>query len=163
MKIFKTALLSFFLIGCSSINQNSVTETKPPLSQSKIEQRAMMIGMWYGDLPTKEGGRKQWTVVRSPDGTYKVDFLITSVDSSQQRFSETGVWGVSGNIYFSIYLGAIDQGQFYPSNRSDPSIYDAYKIITLTSSTFEYQSIDTSNRYILNKVPPSFILGQSEL
>jgi len=154
-----------FLFGCVSTENkiDSVTEVKPELSQSKIQQRNMMIGKWYGDLPTKEGGRKQWTITRSEDGSYQIDFLITKPDNSQQKFSEAGQWGVAGNIYFSIYRGAIDQGQFYPSNPNDPYNYDAYNIINLTNSVFEYQNIDSKNKYVISKVQSDFVLGESEL
>lgn len=123
----------------------------------------MMLGKWYGDLPTKEGGRKQWTIERAHDGTYRIDFLVTKSDGSTQQHSEAGHWGVAGNIYFSIYRGAIDNGQFYPSNPNDPYNYDAYNIIGLTAESFEYQNIDSKNKYTVKKVPSNFLLGESEL
>ncbi|NAW87989.1 hypothetical protein, partial [Photobacterium halotolerans] len=121
-----------------------------------------MLGKWYGDLPTKEGGRKQWTIERSTDGTYRIDFLITKNDGMTQQSSEAGHWGVAGDIYFSMYRGAIDNGQFYPSNPSDPYNYDAYNIIRLTKESFEYQNIDSGNKYTVKKVSMNFTLDDSE-
>jgi hypothetical protein len=152
-------------LGCATTEKQveAVTEAKPELPKSKVQQRNMMLGKWYGDLPTKEGGRRQWTVTRSEDGTYQIDFLITKPDNTEQRFSEAGHWGVAGNIYFSMYRGAIEQGQFYPSDPNDPYNYDAYNMINLTNSAFEYQNIDSKNKYIIKKVPLNFILGESKL
>ncbi|MBT1063512.1 hypothetical protein KJY73_07995 [Bowmanella sp. Y26] len=166
MKNLSIILVFILLAGCSVVPKNGsnlVTEAKPILPKTKVEQRTMMLGKWYGDLPTKEGGRKQWTIERSTDGTYKIDFLITKIDGTTQKFSEAGHWGVAGDIYFSMYRGAIDNGQFYPSDPSDPYNYDAYNIIGLTSDSFEYQNIDSKNKYIVKKVQSNFSLGESEL
>jgi len=35
--------------------------------------------------------------------------------------------------------------------------YDAYKIITLNSEVFEYESFSSGNRYTLIKVPDDFV------
>ncbi|GAC13685.1 hypothetical protein [Aliiglaciecola lipolytica] len=140
-----------------------VTELKPEISETKVEQRIMMLGRWYGDTPTKEGGRKQWIIDRAENGTYTIDFLVTKANKTKQQFSEKGIWGVAGNIYFSIYQGATHQGEFHPSDPSDPYNYDAYHIINITSVSFEYQNIDSQNKYMVSKVPASFVLGKSEL
>ncbi|NAW64995.1 hypothetical protein [Photobacterium halotolerans] len=165
MKNLAITLVFVSLAGCSVVpkdESNLVTEAKPGLPETKVEQRLMMLGKWYGDLPTKEGGRKQWTIERSTDGTYRIDFLITKHDGTTQQSSEAGHWGVAGDIYFSMYRGAIDNGQFYPSNPSDPYNYDAYNIIRLTKESFEYQNIDSGNKYTVKKVSTNFTLDDSE-
>lgn len=164
MKNLAVCLGLFSLVGCVSTEKlaQSVTQVKPELSEFKVEQRAMLVGKWYGDLPTKEGGRKQWVIDRADDGSYQIEFLVTKANNSQQQYSESGYWGVAGNIYFSIYRGATHKGEFYPSDPSDPYNYDAYSIINLTSSSFEYQNLDSKNNYVVNKVSTSFVLGDGD-
>lgn len=58
--------------GCTTtrLANETVDFEKPGLSKSQEETWALMLGKWYGDQPTKDGGRKQWVVERLADGKY---------------------------------------------------------------------------------------------
>ncbi|MDX3775656.1 hypothetical protein QE250_16175 [Chromatiaceae bacterium AAb-1] len=164
----KAIILIVFLclLGCvssSKVAQHPVTELKPELGIDKLERRNLMLGKWYGDMPTEEGGRRQWVIHRANDGTYRIDFNIRRADGSEYELTEVGHWGIAGDVYFSIYRGVIENEQFLPSDSSDAYNYNAYQIIKLSHNIFEYQNVDSQNTFFVTKVPDSFVLGQSKL
>ena len=100
-------LFTLFLLvcGCAThgTSEVSVTTDKPALTKPQADKWQMMVGKWYGDQQTSEGGRKEWIDHRKNDGTYVIQFRITSKDGEVQQSVEAGEWGVSGPIYFSIF------------------------------------------------------------
>ena len=116
----------------------------------------MMVGKWYGNQPTKDGGLRQQLIQRAPDGTYGITFRVTNQDGEIIEQTEVGQWGVSGPVYFSIFRGWLDGDEFIPADSADPYNYDAYRILTLTSDFFEYEHVTTGNRFTLERVSNDF-------
>tara|TARA_B100000768_G_C11165037_1_gene326208 strand:+ start:320 stop:814 length:495 start_codon:yes stop_codon:yes gene_type:complete len=146
------------LTGCATTNTSTVTVTsqKPSLSLAQEETWDLMIGKWYGSQPTKDGGKKQTIMERSPQGTYKITFRVFDKDGKYKEQAEVGHWGVSGPVYFTMFRGWIKGDQLSPSNPSDPFNYDAYKIIKLNKDVFEYEDYSTGDKYVTKKVPNDF-------
>ena len=165
MKLFKyltllalATLLSIQLSYATSNTSDKQVTLKKPVIISDFEKWGYMIGKWYGRQSTKEGGTKQELMTRSADGTYVVQFTVERKDGSKVYQTEAGHWGISGNIYFSIYRGWFREGKLIPSDSSNPHNYDAYQILELNNDKFQYKHANSGNEYIVNKVAPDFKL-----
>lgn len=152
------AFLGLFITGCAStdISKVVVTPEKPSLTLSQEQTWSLMIGKWFGSQSTKDGGKKQQIMERSPQGTYQITFRIFDKDGKMEQQSEAGHWGVSGPVYFTIFRGWVEGNQLSPSNPDDPYNYDAYKIIRLNSEVFEYESYSSGNKYSIKRVANDF-------
>ncbi len=147
------------LSGCASTTQTSsrpVSSVKPAVALSQEEQWHMMVGKWYGEQPTKEGGIRKWLVERFINGTYRIDFRISKEDGTVDVLAEVGEWGISGPVYFSSFRGWVHGERIERSDRSDPYNYDAYRILQLSDTVFEYQHYSTGNHFLVRKVAPDF-------
>lgn len=160
MKIlgFVGILIGVGLLGCTLNNtsQLEINSTKPPLALSQQKTWSLMVGTWYGSQPTKEGGKKEEIMKRSPDGTYRITFRVYDKSGNYSDDTEVGYWGVSGPVYFTIFRGWIEAGRFSASDSSDPYNYDAYKIIKLNDKVFEYEAYSTSDRFADKRVHSDF-------
>lgn len=156
--IISKVFVMLIITGCATTNTSTVavTSKKPSLSISQEETWNLMIGKWYGSQPTKDGGKVQEIMERSPQGTYKITFRVYEKDGKYKEQSEAGHWGVSGPIYFTIFRGWVKNNQLSPSNPADPYNYDAYKIINLNNEVFEYESYSSGNKYTNKKVSNDF-------
>lgn len=146
------------ITGCATTNTSTmaVTSEKPSLTLSQEETWNLMIGKWYGSQPTKDGGKKQEIMERSPQGAYKITFRVYDKDGKHKEQAEAGYWGVSGPVYFTIFRGWVQGNQISPSNPADPYNYDAYRIIKLNNEVFEYENYSSGNKYVIKKVPNDF-------
>ena len=117
-----------------------------------------MVGRWYGNQPTTDGGRKEWVVERDVRGTYEIRFLIREKDGAVEESTEIGEWGISGGVYFSIFKGWVQDGKIKASDPTDPFSYDAYKIISLKSKAFTYESFISGEKFTVINVSDNFSL-----
>lgn len=157
-RIITTFFTGIILAGCVTTDTSTVeiTSEKPSLTLSQEETWNLMVGKWYGDQPTKDGGRKQQIMERSPQGTYKITFRIHDKDGKYNDSAEAGHWGVSGPVYFTTFRGWVEDNQFSPSDPADPYNYDAYKIIRLDEKIFEYENYSSGNKYTIERVSNDF-------
>ena len=95
-----------------------------------------------------------------PDGTYKIDSRQTNKDGTKNDSTEVGQWGISGDIYFSIFRGRLINKEILPVNPSNPYNYDAYKILQLNNEIFEYQATSSNHRFTAKRKPSNFQLFQ---
>ena len=107
MKIISVVLL-LAITGCATnhTSTNIVQTEKSSLSVSQKAKWAMMVGSWYGNQPTENGGSRHWIMHRLPQGTYQVYYSV--LDSEEQKTDEggeVGHWGIVGDVYFSIFRG----------------------------------------------------------
>ena len=138
------------LASCASVSP--VTHSKESETVQTVAQRQVLIGAWRGEAPVKGGGSRSWIVQRNPDGTYQVDFTLTTPAGAKSSHSEVGVWGTSAGIYFTATRGYVEASGIDPADTTDPTLYDAYKIIDLTQNTFEYQNLSTGNRFVVKRI-----------
>lgn len=156
------------LAGCAGAPPESmhtstvaVDGTKQELALTQLERRTRMLGRWYGSSPTREGGRTQWIVERVADGSYRTRFRLTESTGRMREWQEVGIWGVAGDIYFSIFTGWLDAGRVDPADPTDAYNYDAYRILSLEPARMEYESVDSENRFVVRKVDDAFLFPEA--
>lgn len=164
MRISALAVLGCLVVSAASAQVDTSGRavksgpSEAPASQEYL--RSKLLGKWFGSQPTTDGGNKTWTILRRNDGRYEVTFRIYQADGASYDLEEVGFWGVSGPVYFTIFVGQEEEGSFVPSDPADASNYDAYRIIELTSERFEYEHFVTGDRYVVKKVDDDFQLPQ---
>jgi len=122
----------------------------PPTLPSGFD-RSLLVGSWKGTHP-HEAGTVEETAVFAADGSFRFLFVINDAAGRKQREeSIMGLWGVSGDIHFTIEFKYIVDGQKIDVDRSSDGAYQAYKIIELNESTFVYRSLETGITYTLNR------------
>lgn len=147
--------VAFILATGGCVTQPTIDSIKQPDS-SQEEQRALLVGKWFGDSATKEGGRRLQITQRSPDGTYKVTFRIIQPSGKIFEQSEVGFWGVAGSVYFTITKGWLEGERFSEANPADASLNDAYQVLELTQERFRYRALQSGNEYSLSRVAETF-------
>ncbi len=120
------------------------------------EKRDLLIGTWFGETPPNTGGRVQWIIEREKDGTYRIQFRIFGADGSSGTHLETGIWGISGPVYFSATQGWRQGSEIVGTDTTQARFYDAYEILSLKESLFEYQHYVTGTKYKVRKVRRGF-------
>lgn len=147
---FIAIILCTVIVGCvmtPSVNPIKLSETR-----ETVAYRQRLIGLWKGEVLTRDGGRRAWIMQRFRNGTYCVSFRIFPPDNKEWQQTETGLWGISGGVYFMLTRGFLDKGKMVQADVTDPTLYDAYRIISLTNHTFEYENFSTKERYRAQKV-----------
>jgi hypothetical protein len=124
--------------------------------QSQQEHRDRLIGTWFGETPPTSGGHIEWIIDRSEDGTFKVRFRIFSPDGPPREHMETGIWGVSGPVYFSATQGWRQGTVVVGTDTTRARFYDAYEILRLTDDAFEYRHYVTGTTYKVRRVGRHF-------
>lgn len=141
---------------------NTNTSKDPILSESEessyteVKNRSLMLGRWFGQQSTTEGGIRQQINERKKDGTYRVTFRLKNTASEITEDIEVGQWGLSGPIYFSTFTGSVKNGKLHPANPDSATHYNAYKILALDEEMFKYQSYTSKSVYTLKKVDANF-------
>nr|MBV6630984.1 hypothetical protein [Oceanococcus sp. HetDA_MAG_MS8] len=140
--------------GCS--HTPAVDGYKPVDKQATYEQRLLMVGTWFGDAPTKDGGRKMHIVDRFLDGTMKIRFRLVDAQGNSDEQTELAQWGLSGDIYFTISRGILDGEEFHEFDLRQPYFNDAYEVLELTEATFHYRHLVTGSEYTIHRVEKGF-------
>ena len=143
-------LMCIAVASCTGVS--SVTRFKESESAQTVAQREMLIGSWKGDVPIKNGGNRTWIIQRNNDGAYKVDFIFIDKSGAVSKHSEVGIWGTSAGFYFTATRGFVESGGFIGADTTDATLYDIYKITSLTQDTFEYQNLSTGNSFIVKRI-----------
>ena len=162
MKLLLLVTCSVMLNACVPTNTSdlAIIDVKPMLTESQEERWALMVGKWYSRQSIKAGGVKEEILEFFPDGKSLITFKISDLNKNTQISRELGLWGVSGDIYFSIFIGHIKNSNLQKSNLGDPYNYDAYRILQLNESVFEYEHVTTGNRYTSKKVSADYEFEQ---
>lgn len=140
----------------------SACATAPPIplvkpdDNDQVLQRQLLVGTWYGEKPTEDGGLRQQVTRRAADGTFRVDFRWSGGTQSAGEQSEVGYWGISGPVYFTITRGWIDGDAFEPADPTDASLNDAYEVLELEAGQFRYRSLQTGTEYQVQRVRDGF-------
>jgi len=120
-----------------------------------------MMGRWYGDNPT-QGDRQLELTDFSADGTYTAEFRIER-GGCLIVGSETGVWGMSGPIYFTIAHGYVRGGEFSAADPRQASVYNAYEVTQLDDSTLRYRCAICGEEWTVRRVSETFTCPTSRL
>jgi hypothetical protein len=157
----RIAILLPLLAGCSSapkINSQKINSMKPDAPADHQARRNLLIGNWYGEAATKDGQFRKALMNRRADGTYTVKFQLFKNQTKTIEQVEAGLWGISGNIYFTITREMLEGETFTPVQTDDATYYDAYKIAELTPEAFRYTNQDTGDEFLAKKVSDEFKL-----
>jgi hypothetical protein len=152
--LFCCAIL--LLLSCA--HTPKIDSIKPDVGAPLKVERDMLVGSWYAEIPTKDGGLRKSLLQRRRDGTFTIKFLLFRNKEKVLEQVEAGFWGVSGNIYFTITREMLDKDVFKPVDTGDANYYDAYRVIDLNSKHFNYTSLDSDNEFTVKKVPDNFKL-----
>jgi hypothetical protein len=158
LKAFALTGALIFLSGCPS---NAIFTAKPPDSAQLIKSRAQLVGHWFIDAPTKEGGQRLALSEKRPDGTFQTQFRVIEGGKVTLNQTEFGLWGLSGPVYFTITKGVVQGSREVHADPTDPYYYDAYEVLSLDDSSFKYRSFAFGDVYTARKVPADFQFSES--
>jgi len=154
-------LLPFLIAGCQAPTSNdsssTVTAVKPNTPLSVQLRREQLVGNWYGDQPTKSGGRKQWIMRQMKDGTFRIRFHVRDEIEGNFDSTEFGLWGVSAGYLVTLTRGSVEaDGSIREKSSASAYFWDVYEIVSLQGNDFRYISTETKNEYYTKKVPDDF-------
>jgi len=145
-------LVVAFVVGLFLSGQASADVGDPAQPNlSRVFDRHLLVGSWKGTYP-HEGGTVEETAVFAADGSFRFFFAVRDASGQEQREeSIIGLWGVSGDIHFTIEFKFIADGQKTDVDRTRDGAYHAYKILELNESVFVYRSLETDATYTLHR------------
>lgn len=150
-------LISIMLCSCS-IFENKVSLYLPQPTLTQKANWKNICGKWYSKTITKENDTLEQICDRYEDGTFIILFKITDVKGDKTLQTESGEWGISGNIYFTIIKVITENGEQGEVDVLSPLYRDAYIIKSLTDKKMVYQHINTKDIYVDKKVDKKFEL-----
>lgn len=154
--LFIVALLAGCATGAPGLPPIDVDA---PLTSAEAQaRRDLLVGTWYGDQPTADGGRAREIARLHPDGAFELYFRRTNAAGEETSWGDAGFWGLVRDLHFTITLANIDDGVFLPADTTDAARYSVYRVIELTGTSFVYQSLVTGNVYSLERVDDLFEL-----
>lgn len=161
MRFLLLAITASLLAGCTTTAVTpaappAVTVNKPTSPIAVEVTRDRLVGWWYGDQPTKEGGRVQWLMRRAGDGSFRVTFRTTNALGQVDENTEVGEWGVSGNYLVTQTKGWLHQGVIRYAPSGDSYYWDVYELLTATADTLRYRAVESRNEYQVKRVPIGF-------
>jgi hypothetical protein len=160
-KLILIIFCSNFIFSCG-INNNHLTDRKPyvspPLNEKELYQWNTLCGKWYGKSNLEDNEKREWLVDRKNDGHYIIVFITIDQNGIREKTIEKGEWGLSGNIYFTIFKSQINNGEEVYADPSDPINRDSYKILKLNNNLFKYKHLRTHGKYEVIKVDETFEL-----
>ncbi|MBT8136073.1 MAG: hypothetical protein KJO54_03560 [Gammaproteobacteria bacterium] len=141
--------------GCAIQSVTAPAGAVKAWSADSQHDRNLMVGKWLGEVRTEDDKLRITLSERSENGTYRITFR-TYEGSQYDESIEVGLWGISGPVYFTIMRGWMTGGEFRPADTTQAYYYDAYRIISLDETSFEYESVETANRFSVRRVGNDF-------
>lgn len=161
MKFAALALLlaALSLAGCHTppspaSSLPAVAAHKPAPSRHVETRWQQIVGTWYGDQPTHNGGRKRWSPRYGTDGQLEIEFITTDRSGKITVTRNTCLWGVCGEFLVTATLRP--DGPRKWALRPEPYAWSVYEILRLDSTEFRYRSIDTGDEYVVRRVADGF-------
>ncbi|NGN98418.1 hypothetical protein G5S52_12395 [Grimontia sp. S25] len=149
--VFLLFALPLFVFASSELP--AITEAKPILTIEQKQLRASFLGEWESLQNTEGGNIRRTHLTRSADGRYVVRFEFSNHDGDiVNETTEYGDWGVSGDIYFTIFKGWLKNGTATPSDPYDAYNYDAYKILRVTENTLVIKNLTSGNKFYYKRL-----------
>lgn len=142
--------------GPTSALPPAITTVKPATPIGVSLRREQLVGVWYGDQPSKEGGRVQWLMRRAADGTFRVTFRNTSLAGQVEEQTEFGEWGVNATFLITVTRGWVDQGYARHAPSGAAYYWDVYEVQSLANGQLDYRSVESGNIYRTRRVEPDF-------
>jgi len=133
----------------------AVSTFKASTPSSVRLRREQLVGSWYGDQPTKEGGRKQWIMRRRDDGTFRIAFRFTDASGAVSQQTEVGEWGVNANLLITQTKGWL-HGTVVDEAPTDSYFWDVYELLVVEPDHLQYRTVESGNEYRVRKVAEGF-------
>ncbi|MEM9401539.1 MAG: hypothetical protein AAGA44_03490 [Pseudomonadota bacterium] len=150
-------LFALCLLCAVSNAQNPVDPNVNRAPLDTLQNRENLIGTWFLSQKTTKGGLWRVLATLTADGKYTMNFEEYLDGRRIRKYTETGLWGVSGDVHFTITQGGMINGESYEVPPERPGNYLAYRIVALNSSTFVYDSVVSGNRFRSRKVPDDYV------
>lgn len=152
--IVSTVLLSMYFVSRYATLPSEPTESSLPGQEFSLSSEAYenatdcpsyplekLVGNWYGQKTLDNGDLQKWKVTRSTDGTYQINFEISSSEGKQSLI-ENGLWSYSGCLYSVI-------GNSFNGQRT--LFQEVYRVQELTDDKFTYTNYRTGRTYTVIK------------
>ena len=158
LRILIIVFIVIVIPGCSDTHtsQKEVESSKLPVSSNENESWKLLTGKWYGSQPTKDGGTKKFIAQRFSNGEYRIDFRITDKHGESDDSSEVGYWGISGNLYFTIFIGWVEDNKITRTKTRSSLNSDAYEILELNDKVFKYRHHSSGDVFTIRRVSSDF-------
>ena len=150
--------------GCEPVDYERPQTITPRMDlapEDTEHYRALLIGKWYLEQPRSDGTTVRSLSTMTSDGTLRIEFQIIYPNGAISESSEKLIWGISGDIYFTILRELVWDGAPEEVSPEDPSKYLAYRVLELTEQKFEYQTVVTGNVFQRRRVPDDFELPRT--
>jgi hypothetical protein len=156
-KLIATVFLAIFLLllGACALHGQLVKPGVKIGTEQTAQNRRIFIGHWYGDERTTDGGKHQWLIERKDDGAFIIRIRTNGPEGTIDQ-TEYGSWGVSEKIYFTITSGFLHDGLPDSADPTDPTLYDAYEIVSLTNDSMAYRSLETRDTFTARRVDENY-------
>lgn len=119
------------------------------------QRREMLFGWWLDRTPMQGGGHRVKLALNCPDGVYFFD--LRTLDAKGRLVAESdqvGDWGISGPVFFTIARGGRRDGKEYETDLTEGRHYQAYRILALTYTRFEYRSYVSGVVFAAHRASP---------
>lgn len=145
------------LVACTSVAKRVVPDAgswfiKEGAPASDHLSRKLLVGKWHSESTDVHSVEHIEDSVLEANGTYVFHFIAMSetgaVTTDQ---TECGLWGVSGDIYFTITQATRSGDKGERVSPYSATYYDAYRIASLTATAFEYEHVVTKDLMRFNK------------
>ncbi len=150
--------------GCEPVDRKGPETITPRMDlapEDTERYRALLIGKWYLEQPRSDGTRVRSLSTMTSDGTLWIEFQVIYPNGAISESSEKLIWGISGDIYFTVLRELQFDGVPEEVDPEDPGGYLAYRVLELTEEEFEYQTIVTGNIFQRQRVPDDFELPRT--
>jgi len=149
--------LSVLLAGCSIFENRIVGDLPLPTSKQETDWKNMS-GKWYSKTITKDKEIREELCDRFQDGAFILKFKTTDKSGNVTIELESGEWGISGNIYFTVIKAITTDGVPEEIDVLSPYYRDAYKIKSLTENIMVYKHSIQNDTYKDTRVNKNFEL-----
>ncbi|MFZ4724845.1 MAG: hypothetical protein ACOYMD_05320 [Paludibacter sp.] len=149
--------ISIMLCSCS-IFENRVLAFLPEPTLKQNADWKNRCGKWYSKSITKENETREEICDSYEDGTFILKTKTMDKEGNITIHIESGEWGISGNIYFTIIKAITENAVQGEVDVLSPFYRDAYKIKSLSDKKMVYQHINTKDIYVDIKVDKNFEL-----
>jgi len=155
------SLIALLLLGgCSSPSRTIYAETDMIVDPNDVDESAnweRMCGKWYGIKLLREGGKREWLLIREANGKYTSIFLNSLPGKAPERSVEVGEWGISGDVYFTVFKGWMFGARLSPAKQGHDT-REAYHIVKLANDECIYECAESGELYRVVRVSDDFEL-----
>jgi hypothetical protein len=153
--MIKFIFLILFVLSCS---HTPAKDKKPTLQLGP--RREEFLGKWIGEQTTPDGKIVRWLADRRADGNFTLAFFVKDSPTDTRKFDpekalyEIGIWGVSGDIFFTSTRQYFEHGKIANFDTTKAELYDAYQVLSFDGNTMVYRNLEDGVVYTMKKLQP---------